>query len=120
MEVDGNDVVAVDAASAALVARVRREGPAFLHAKTYRWRGHLAHDKGAYRDAQEVAREMRNDPVARCVDWLAAQGIAPEDMEAASAAAQRTVANALAEAETAPWPRPEALYEDVQDLGAPA
>ena len=119
VEVDGNDVVAVDAAAAALVARVRREGPAFLHAKTYRWRGHLAHDKAAYRDAEEVARETRDDPVARCAAWLAAQGIAPEDTEAARAAAQRTVADALADAEAAPWPRPEALYEDVQDIGAP-
>src|SRR5260221_9353153 len=48
--VDGNDVAAVDPIAGALIAKVRAGGgPAFLHATTYRLKGHTAADAGAYR-----------------------------------------------------------------------
>src|SRR3954466_15707966 len=44
--VDGNDVIAVSEAAARYVREVREQSrPRFLHATTYRWRGHLALDK---------------------------------------------------------------------------
>ena len=45
--VDGNDVEAVDAAAARLVATVRAGVPALLHAITYRLTGHVSIDPGA-------------------------------------------------------------------------
>jgi pyruvate dehydrogenase E1 component alpha subunit len=116
-EVDGNDVEAVDRAAAALVARVRGGRPALLHAITYRIKGHVSVDPGAYRDADEVEQARRDDPLARVRALLDAPG------DAAAAAAidaevRSEIAQALAAAEAAPWPAPEAAYEDVLDTGA--
>src|SRR5258705_66606 len=51
--VDGNDVAAVDTIAGTLIAKIRAGGgPAFLHATTYRLKGHTAADAGAYRKAE--------------------------------------------------------------------
>ena len=66
LKVDGNDVEAVDAAAARLVAEVRGgAGPRFLHAVTYRFKGHVSVDPGAYRDQAEVARSTGIRSAAR-------------------------------------------------------
>lgn len=115
--VDGNDVLAVDAAAERLIARLRRgDGPAYLYATTYRHYGHYAHDKGAYRDPAEVARWRENDPLARCAAWLAAQGVANDDIDAAAREAQALVARAVEEAGAAPWPAIVTMYAGVQDV----
>ncbi len=65
-QVDGNDVVAVHAAAAPLVAQVRAgHGPLLLHALTYRVKGHVSVDPAAYRDPQELADALLTDPIAR-------------------------------------------------------
>ena len=116
-EVDGNDVEAVDRTVAELIARVRAGRPALLHAITYRIKGHVSVDPGAYRDADEVERAKREDPLARVRTLLASLG------EAAAAAAidgevREEITRALATAEAAPWPPPEAAFEDVVGAGA--
>jgi acetoin:2,6-dichlorophenolindophenol oxidoreductase subunit alpha len=119
--VDGNDIVAVYEASARVVARVRKgEGPVFLHATTYRWRGHLALDKALYRDPKELARWQEKDPIVRAAAWLESRGLEPDALEADRRSARERVAAAVAAAEAAPWPEARALYEHVQDVGSPA
>jgi TPP-dependent pyruvate/acetoin dehydrogenase alpha subunit len=115
--VDGNDVEAIDAAAQELVALVRRGGPALLHALTYRFKGHVSVDPGRYRDADEVARALADDPLVRTRARLAALGLdaAAQEMDAA---ARAEVANALAAADAAPWPEARAAYTDVLDSGA--
>jgi acetoin:2,6-dichlorophenolindophenol oxidoreductase subunit alpha len=115
--VDGNDVLAVDAAAERLIARLRRgDGPAYLYATTYRHYGHYAHDKGAYRDPAEVARWRESDPIKRCAAWLASQGVASGDIDAAAREAQALIDRAVSESKEAPWPAIAATYADVQDL----
>jgi pyruvate dehydrogenase E1 component alpha subunit len=116
-EVDGNDVEAVDAAAAGLVALVRAGRPALLHAVTYRIKGHVSVDPGTYRDADEVAQAQRDDPLARTRSRLLSlgEGAAAETVDAEVA---REIAAALAAAEAAPWPSPEAAFEDVITTGA--
>ena len=64
LKVDGNDVEAVDAAAARLVAEIRAGGgPRLLHAVTYRFKGHVSVDPGTYRDPAEVEAAKRNDPL---------------------------------------------------------
>jgi len=113
-EVDGNDVMAVDAAAARLVAKVRAgEGPQFLHAVTYRFRGHVSVDAAGYRNPAEVSRALESDPLkiaARHVNGLVAARILNE--------AESEVRKAVQAAEAAPWPKPEDAYSDVQDTGA--
>ena len=117
--VDGNDVIAVHEAAARIAAEVRSgSGPRFLHATTYRWHGHLALDKGLYRDAQEIERWKALDPLRRTAAWLESRGVAPDALARECDAASARVSQAVAAAERAPWPQSAALYADVQDVGA--
>lgn len=117
--VDGNDVLAVDETAARLVRDVRGgAGPSFLHARTYRWRGHLALDKGLYRDPAELSRATDNDPIERAAQCLLARGIALDTLQRQREAAASRVRAAAAEAERAEWPSPDAFFADVQDIGA--
>lgn len=62
--VDGNDVAAVAATVAPLLARARRgEGPALLEATTWRHFGHSKSDPCVYRDRQDDARWRQRDPL---------------------------------------------------------
>jgi pyruvate dehydrogenase E1 component alpha subunit len=116
-EVDGNDVEAVDRCAAELIARVRTGRPALLHAVTYRIKGHVSVDPGAYRDADEVERARQDDPLLRVRKRLAAAGETAA-VEQIDAEVKREIAHALATAEAAPWPAPEAAFEDVISTGA--
>jgi pyruvate dehydrogenase E1 component alpha subunit len=117
--VDGNDVEAVDAAAARLIGEVRaREGPRLLHALTYRFKGHVSVDPGAYRDPDEVARALESDPLRLARDKLVARGVAADDIAAIDAAASAEIDAAQALAAAAPFPDPAAAYADVQNTGA--
>jgi pyruvate dehydrogenase E1 component alpha subunit len=119
--IDGNDLLAVACSAALLVGEVRAgKGPRFLHATTCRWRGHLALDRGLYRDPDEVAGHAAQDPIARIGAWLQANGVAPADLDADAAQATGRIAAAAALAEAAPCPDPAQLFTDVQDAGAPS
>ncbi|MBV8195257.1 MAG: pyruvate dehydrogenase (acetyl-transferring) E1 component subunit alpha [Candidatus Dormibacteraeota bacterium] len=65
--VDGNDVLAVYAATRAAVERARRgEGPTLVEAVTYRIEGHTtADDETRYRSADEVEQWQQRDPLSR-------------------------------------------------------
>jgi pyruvate dehydrogenase E1 component alpha subunit len=113
-EVDGNDVAAVDAAASGLIAEIRAgKGPRFLHAITYRFKGHVSVDPAAYRDGEEVARALQDDPLKRV--WAQ---ITVGDVERIHREAEEEVRKALAAAAAAPWPSPEAAYTDIQDTGS--
>ena len=117
--VDGNDAAAVDAASAALVARIRAgAGPQFLHALTYRVKGHVSVDAAAYRDQREVASALEDDPLKLAAWNLAELGVNAERLDAIQAEARTEIDAAVAAARSAPWPEPGEAYADVQDLGA--
>ena len=119
--IDGNDLLAVDAAARRFISDARAgRGPMFLHAKTYRWRGHLAMDQGLYRDPAEVASRTADDPIARTAAWLIAQGVDAAALETDRREATARINAAVAEAEAAPWPDMQTLFADVQDAGAPA
>jgi pyruvate dehydrogenase E1 component alpha subunit/2-oxoisovalerate dehydrogenase E1 component alpha subunit len=70
--VDGNDVLAVYAASKHAVERARRgKGTHFIEVKTYRRKGHAEHDDQSYQPKDELEHWAReNDPVDRYVKQL--------------------------------------------------
>ena len=114
IEVDGNDVFEVDATAAKLVDRVRNgKGPQFLHAVTYRFKGHVSVDPASYRDGEEVARALQDDPL-----HLAEKALSRPACDAIRKEAEEEVRKALAAAAAAPWPRPDEAYEEIQDTGA--
>ncbi len=117
--VDGNDVLAVDAAARELVARIRAGGgPQFLHALTYRVKGHVSVDAAAYRDQGEVEQALESDPLKLAGQRLAALGIAAGRIAAADAEARAEIEAAVAAAHAARPPEPAEAYADIQDTGA--
>jgi pyruvate dehydrogenase E1 component alpha subunit len=114
VQVDGNDVFAVDEAASALLKLVRAgRGPRFLHAVTYRFKGHVSVDAARYRDGAEVAKALENDPLL-----IAAKGISEAEAKRIRGEAEEEVRRALAAAAAAPWPEPRDAYRDVQDTGS--
>jgi TPP-dependent pyruvate/acetoin dehydrogenase alpha subunit len=68
--VDGNDVVAVEAAASELIEKARKgEGPGFIEAVTYRWYGHVDWrediDVGVNRSQEDVSNWRARDPIDR-------------------------------------------------------
>jgi len=119
LEVDGNDVEAVFRAAQALVAAVRAgAGPRLLHARTYRFKGHVSVDPAAYRDAAELQAALADDPLLHARQRLLARGASAAQVDAVMNAARDEVATALASAAAAPWPEAQAAFEQVQDEGA--
>lgn len=73
--VDGNDVVAVEAAARRLVEAARAgTGPQFLECRTYRTRPHSMFDAEKYRDKAEVAEWRKRSPITRFQSWLLDNG----------------------------------------------
>ena len=108
IEVDGNDV-----------ARVRETSrPALLHARTYRFKGHVSVDPAAYRDPAELARALERDPLAIARDRLAGRGSTNAVAAAIDEEARAEVQAALAAAAAAPWPAVTAAFEEIQTTGA--
>ena len=117
LEVDGNDVFAVDSAASSLLERTRAgKGPQFLHAITYRFKGHVSVDPASYRDGEEVARALENDPIA--VFRQKTTGIQKGELDRIQEEVNEEVAQALKVAAAAPWPDKSGAYTDIQETGA--
>ncbi len=118
-DVDGNDVLAVDELAADLIGRVRGGGgPHFLHARTYRIKGHISRDQMLYRPEGETERHWQDEPIGRCAAWLLANGIGQDEIDAANDAARAQIEAALEAAKAAPFPDGKLAFADVQDFGA--
>lgn len=119
--VDGNDVVAVRDAVAALAGRARAgDGPALLEAATYRHFGHSRSDPAAYRPAEEVERWLKHDPLDIARGRLTKLGVSEETLTAADERALDVVRKAVEAAKSAPAPDPEQALTDVWADGGAA
>ncbi|ANS69467.1 pyruvate dehydrogenase [Streptomyces lincolnensis] len=118
--VDGNDVVAVQEAVAALARRARAgDGPAVLEAATYRHFGHSRTDPATYRPAEEVERWLKHDPLDLARGRLTELGVPAETVTEADERARDVVHRAVEAAKSAPPPDPrEALTDVWADGGA--
>lgn len=117
---DGNDVIAVREAAEAMVTRMRHGGgPMLIHAMTYRTTGHIAVDQAAYRIRGEASRYAGLDPILRCEAWLADHDVSRSELERIRAEVKGKIDQAVEQAQSAPYPSPDAVFTDLQDLGAP-
>jgi len=120
VEIDGNDVLAVDEAAREAVAAIRAGGgPRFIVARTYRLTGHTAADAAPYRPKQEVDAAWRVEPIARLAQLLADAGVKGAVLADHERAAKAEMDAVYADAKAAPWPPLSRGYEDVQDAGDP-
>jgi pyruvate dehydrogenase E1 component alpha subunit len=102
--VDGMDVLAVEAAATTAVEAIRRgEGPRFLELSTYRFRAHSMFDPELYRDKAEVERWKQRGPIVTFGATLRAAGVLDDARQTeldAAVAAEVDAAVAFAEAGT--------------------
>jgi pyruvate dehydrogenase E1 component alpha subunit len=114
-QVDGMDVRSMFEATARLAERVRSgEGPAFMEAICYRFRGHSMADPEFYRHKEEIEHWRRLDPIARLKEEMLAEGALSEDEFAKMQQRAEEIANEAARyAEESPEPTIESLQDHV-------
>jgi TPP-dependent pyruvate/acetoin dehydrogenase alpha subunit len=106
--VDGNDVNEVAAAVGNAVERARAGGgPTVIEAETYRWFGHYAGDRAAYRVEEEVVKWRERDPLIR-----SRAAIGDEDADAIDADVELVIEAALQFAQQSPVTGVDALSLD--------
>ena len=114
--VDGNDVQLVDETAAEIVQRIRGGGgPHFLLCRTYRMKGHTAHDPAAYRPAAEVEEKRPFEPMKRTREALVLAGVAGKELDAAEAEARAEIGAAVEASRKMSWPEQALAWQDVQD-----
>jgi pyruvate dehydrogenase E1 component alpha subunit len=115
--VDGNDVLAVQAATGEAVARARRgEGPTLLECQTYRWHFHAmrAARPPETRPAEEIAAWKARDPIGRLTQHLVSRNmLAPAELQALRDGVRADLDEAVAFADASPFPDPKDLLADM-------
>jgi TPP-dependent pyruvate/acetoin dehydrogenase alpha subunit len=107
--VDGNDVMAVYLAACRAVDRARDGGgPTFIEAKTFRMRGHAAHDNQSYVPQVVLDQWRKRDPIAHFEQALKERKVAAAgDIEDVKRRVGALLDEDLAWAESQPSPSPE-------------
>ena len=114
-QVDGMDVLAVRKVTQSIVESVRSgQGPYFLEAKTYRFRGHSMADPADYRTRSEEQRWQDRDPITSYKSWLLDNDFATQDdLESMDQAVEQELEEAIRFADESAAPPPEALLQNV-------
>ncbi len=114
--VDGMDLFAVQEAGAWALDHARKgNGPALLHIKTYRYRGHSMSDPANYRTKEEVEKVRQDhDPIETFRQHILNQKIATEDgLKVLEKQVKDIVAEAATFAQESPEPDAAELYTDI-------
>jgi pyruvate dehydrogenase E1 component alpha subunit len=113
-QVDGNDVLAVNAAAEEAIAAARTgKGPRLIEAVTYRLGDHTTADDAArYRPPEEVQARWKEEPIARLRTYLAGAKAWSKAQEEALVADCQTQIEAAVERYLAIGPRaPETMFD---------
>ncbi len=113
--VDGNNVEDMAKATLEAADRARSgEGPSFIEARTYRFRGHSMSDPMKYRTKEELDKAKERDPIVIFETVLKERGwIDVETLEAMHDEAKKEIEEAIAFAEEAPEPELKEVYTDI-------
>ncbi|MEK6407242.1 MAG: thiamine pyrophosphate-dependent dehydrogenase E1 component subunit alpha [Acidobacteriota bacterium] len=106
--VDGNDVMAVYRSACRAVDRARDGGgPTFIEAKTFRMRGHAAHDNQSYVPKEVLDQWTKRDPITHFEKALKEKKVAgPADIDEVKKRVEATLDADLEWAESQPSPAP--------------
>ncbi len=113
--IDGNDVLAVYRSAQRAVDRAREGGgPTFIEAKTFRMRGHAAHDNQSYVAKEVLDQWRKRDPIAHLEKALTENKVASAgDIAQVNKRVASLLDEDLAWAESQPSPLPEDALGDV-------
>jgi pyruvate dehydrogenase E1 component alpha subunit len=115
VEVDGMDVLAVNAAAKDAIARARAgEGPTLIECLTYRFRGHSLADPDELRSKSEKEYWMSRDPLKKFAAYLTEQELAqPDELKEIERKIQAEIDEAVQFAQDSPEPDASELYRYV-------
>ena len=116
IRVDGNDLLAVIAATREAVDRARSGGgPTFIESVTFRMGGHSSSDDPTrYRDTDLVKTWEKRDPIPRFEAHLRSRGLLTDaDLETWAAELNDEISKAVTGAEAAGPPALETIFTDV-------
>ncbi|MEJ6734486.1 MAG: pyruvate dehydrogenase (acetyl-transferring) E1 component subunit alpha [Flavobacteriales bacterium] len=115
--VDGMDILAMRDAVKIAVDRARKgEGPTFLEAKTYRYKGHSMSDAQQYRTKDEVKEYQKIDPLNTTLEIIKKNNFASEqEIEKMQNEVKEVIAEAIKFAEESPFPTKKDLYDSVYE-----
>jgi pyruvate dehydrogenase E1 component alpha subunit len=113
--INGNDLELMARTTREAASRARAgEGPTFIEAQTYRFKGHSISDPAKYRLKEELDDAHRNDPIIRYEAVLKERGwLDDATIERFRDEVKREVEESIEFAEQSSEPAPEALYQDV-------
>ena len=114
-QVDGMDLLAVHETAVESVRRARSgQGPVFIEAMTYRYRGHSMADPVHYREHEEVEEWRVNDPINRFKAFALDQGLlALPELDEIDCEVAREIEEAAEFARESPFPDMDALHENI-------
>lgn len=115
-EVDGNDVIAVYNISKEAIAKIRNgNGPAFIHAPTYRWKEHCGpnyDDNLNYRPKGELEEWKKKDPIKILKDRLIKERLLDEkEIRAIEKMVADKIDSAVKFAKSSKFPEKEELHK---------
>lgn len=113
--VDGMNVIEVRQAAEEHLKYVRSgNGPFFLEAITYRYRGHSMGDPERYRQKDEIAKWQEEDPIGIYRAHLLKEKIATaEELDEIEGQVEAETQEAVEFAESSPEPAPEELFTNI-------
>ena len=113
--IDGMSILEVNEVFEDVAKRVRNgEGPFFLEAMTYRFRGHSMADPVLYREKTEEEQWKDKDPIPHYKRWLISNGLASEEeLDVVNQTIEQVVEDAVQFAENSPIPDLSALHKDI-------
>lgn len=114
-QIDGMDLMAVREATKDAVDRVRSgNGPFFLEAITYRFRGHSMADPAEYRNKEEVEEWKKRDPIKLFKEYGLEECLLTEKtIKALEEQVDKEIEEAVKFADESPQPSPDVLFEDI-------
>jgi len=120
-QVDGMNVVNVEAATTKAVQHVRsHQQPYFLECQTYRFRGHSSFDGQLYRDKAEIEQWKKHGPVKQLKHWLIQNHqLSDSDFNGIESEIKQEIIEAINFAEQGQWEPVEDLCKDVYSPATP-
>jgi pyruvate dehydrogenase E1 component alpha subunit len=118
--VDGMNFREVREKLTEIVASIRKEAhPAFIEARTYRYRGHSMSDPASYRTKEELEKYRMDDPIIRLRAQLTREGkLTNEQFDKIDRQAKEAALASVKFAEESPEPPLEKLYDYTYVNGA--